>query len=147
VDGVANNTLACLGCKKLFRKISLQVNHSETCSKKQQHINTCKKLLTEESSEDTPPVNVIVPVKETREISTQTEPVKTPKALIDNRLIDLKDFIVEILMELEKDPGNYFLQKMIHAQDTYPEVFEMLLKDWNEEADGIKCQMNDLRNE
>lgn len=139
VDGQEHLVYICLACKKVLGRTALSVEHRENCPSKEEHKRIAKQLLLEDPTEVTK-----------KEIAIQTEPVKaepvkTPKALPDLTMIDLKDFIVDVMMDLEKDPGNYFLEKMISFQDNYPEAFNFVIKDWGEYADGVKCQMDDHR--
>jgi hypothetical protein len=43
---------ACLGCKVIYQKLKLVVNHQETCPNKEKHKAACKKLLGEHVEED-----------------------------------------------------------------------------------------------
>jgi hypothetical protein len=142
VDGQEHLVYICLACKKVLGRTALSVEHRENCPNKEEHKRIAKQLLVEDPTEVTK-----------KEISIQTdsikaEPVKVQKALPDIRLFDMTDYLIDILLDLEKDPGHYFLDKLVDLQDNYSNIFEyVLVKGWGEDSvEAMKNLIDDHRN-
>lgn len=141
VDGQEHLVYICLACKKVLGRTALNVEHRENCPNKEEHKRIAKQLLVEDPTEVSK-----------KEIATQTdpvkaEPVKVQKALPDIRLFDMTDFLIDILLDLEKDPGDYFLDKLVDLEDNYQTIFEhVLIKGWGENnLEAMKNLINDHR--
>lgn len=50
VDKICKTNMACLGCYKMFSKMSLQENHKLECPNKKAHVDCCLKLLGESTT-------------------------------------------------------------------------------------------------
>ena len=141
IDGQEHLVYICLACKSILGKTALQVQHVENCPNKEEHKKVAKQLLVEDPTEVSK-----------KEISIQTdpvkaEPVKVQKALPDVKLFDMSDFLIDILLDLEKDPGHYFLDKLVDLEDNYSSIFEyVLIKGWGEDSmEAMKNLINDHR--
>jgi hypothetical protein len=141
VDGQEHLVYICLACKKVLGRTALNVEHRENCPNKEEHKRIAKQLLVEDPTEVSK-----------KEIAIQTdpvkaEPVKVQKALPDVKLFDMSDFLIDILLDLEKDPGHYFLDKLVDLEDNYNSIFEyVLIKGWGEDSmEAMKNLINDHR--
>lgn len=139
VDGQEHLVYVCLACKKVLGRTALNVEHRENCPNKEEHKRIAKQLLVEDSAEVTK-----------KEIGIQTDKVKEKVVLSDSHimLFDMTDFLVDMLLNLEKDPGDYFLDKLVDLEDNYSTIFEhVLVKGWGEDnLEAMKNLIDDHRN-
>jgi hypothetical protein len=138
IDGQEHLVYICLACKSILGKTALQVQHVENCPNKEEHKKIAKQLLVEDPTEVSK-----------KEIGVQTDKVKEKTVLSDSHimLFDMTDFLVDMLLNLEKDPGDYFLDKLVDLEDNYHTIFEhVLIKGWGEDnLEAMKNLINDHR--
>jgi hypothetical protein len=139
VDGQEHLVYVCLACKKILGRTALNVEHRDNCPSKEEHKRIAKQLLVEDSTEVTK-----------KEIGIQTDKVKEKVVLSDSHimLFDMTDFLIDMLLNLEKDPGDYFLDKLVDLEDNYHSIFEhVLIKGWGEDnLEAMKNLIDDHRN-
>lgn len=138
VDGQEHLVYICLACKKILGRTALNVEHRENCPSKEEHKRIAKQLLVEDPTAVTK-----------KEIGIQTDKVKEKTVLSDSHmmLFDMTDYLVDILLDLEKDPGDYYLNKLVDLEDNYNSIFEhVLIKAWGENnLEAMKNLINDHR--
>jgi hypothetical protein len=138
VDGQEHLVYICLACKKVLGRTALNVEHRENCPNKEEHMRIAKQLLVEDPTEVSK-----------KEIGVQTDKVKEKTVLSDSHimLFDMTDYLVDILLDLEKDPGDYFLNKLVDLEDNYQSIFDhVLIKGWGENnLEAMKNLINDHR--
>ena len=111
---------ACLGCKKLFRKVTLEISHIQDCPNKEKHKEVCKSLLVSKPVAPSEPVTPSEDLsKYIKEIESLKRNLKTAQSSND-RLSDIEETLFECLTAYKK--GTAFNFFMIDFQDSQPEL-------------------------
>jgi len=140
VSGIEKRNQACLGCKKLFHKLPLQDAHKQSCPNKEKHKAICRSLLGESTPapvESTPIMclnSILEQSRVFKSVACQTPPLVTPK---DDTLLDMRDFLYEMLEEVRETSVPNFVKKMIQLQESYPSAFDKIMDSYGSEADQV----------
>jgi hypothetical protein len=136
----------CLGCKKMYQKIGLQIHHQATCPNKEKHKAACKAFLGEVSEvtqENNSELEELIEENKRLKEELAKAPV-SPKNTIhemDQKQLDMADAyesaLQDILSGFQNNDFDYFKTRMLHLKDNYLDVFEKMCKNLDIEPEFL----------
>jgi hypothetical protein len=131
VNGVESSSShkACLGCKKLFQKVTLQIQHSDKCPNKEKHKEICKKFLdipVEEVSEDVEKLKK--EILELKEQLAKPACLKPDEKLVEEAL-DIQDSLFVLLSHYQENNYPLLEEALEIIKRNHPNISEKMVKE------------------
>lgn len=105
----------CLGCGKMFQKLSLIEKHNDTCTKKQEHKDFCKKLLENTGVQVVSTTDGDALSKEIDKLKREVETLKRMSAS-DKKMVDKAEDTEATLHNI-----------LDHLADKHPSVYQEVI--------------------